>query len=181
MSVFLEVILKLLSFITAGITLYVVYKTRSGSLASPFAGIAAFVSWEYFIAGLLFALVLFSLGHIFTMLISVFDRQELAVQRVLTSTALARPPDHRGASFEASGQRGDGLTEGPTTVERSDESSQVPLHQEPDPVIRSSSALEAQAPAWETATQMAPETPAHGRSGLWGALTRERHLFKKGD
>ena len=179
-SAFLAIILKLLSIVAVGLTFYVIYKTRTGSVTSPYSGIDTFLTWVYLIIGLLFALALFALGHLFTMLISVFDRQELAALGILTEVASAQSPNYRDAPSSVTWQQSHWSSGMPAVVT---EPEPQDLRASRERVARATQApiTAVQEPTNESLTQSSQNSPTNSKRGLWEALSKERHLFGKGD
>ena len=181
MSAFLAVILKLLSIAAAGITVYGVYKFRSGSVSPLASSFNNFFTWIYLIGGLLFALVLFALGHVFTMLISVSDRQELAALGILTDDVSAQPVDDGGLAMRPSWQQSQWPSGMPTVV---DSSRELQLRQDGQMAEASSpqaAVTEALEPSTESATRQTQNSPSDSKGGFWKAMTKERHFFASDD
>ncbi len=179
-SATLAVILKFLSVVAVGLTFYVIYETHPGAAASPFSGIDTFFTWVYLIVGLLFALVLFALGHIFTMLISVFDRQELAALGILAEVASARSTDYREAPGSGTWQQSH-RPSGMSTVATGSNPQNLRDSQERTASATQLPIAEVSDISNEGATEDSDQSPTDNRQGLWRALNKERHLFGKGD
>ncbi len=178
-SAFLAVILKLLSLVAGGITVYGVYRFRSGSVSSLASGFSNFFTWVYLVGGLLFALVLFALGHIFTMLISVFDRQELAALGILADVASAQSADTREPLARPGWQRSQWPSDMPTVGNSSAAPSQSHVVQNSETGIPQVPITEAADPSSEGAAQRTGRTSPGSKRSFWEAMTKERHLFAK--
>lgn len=178
-SAFLAVILKLLSVVAAGITVYAVYESRTGSVSPLAFSFNNFFTCIYLIGGLLFALALFALGHLFTMLISVFDRQELAALGILADVVSAQSVDSRESLERPGWQRSQWSSDMPTAGGSSAEHSQKNVSQDLETGDPQVPIAEAADDSSEGATQGTRKSSTESKGSFWGAMTKERHLFAR--
>jgi hypothetical protein len=178
-SAFLAVILKLLSVVAAGITFYAVYRSRTGTVSPLASSFNNFFTWIFLIGGLLFALALFALGHLFTMLISMFDRQELAALGILADVVSAQSADS-GESLERPGwQRSQWSSDMPTVGSSGGASSQQHVAQDSEAGIPQVPITDAADPSSESAPPRTGRSSTESKRGFWEAMTKERHLFAR--
>ena len=89
-SALLAVIFKILSIVVIGVTFYGVYKIRTATVSSLFLGLNTKAMWVFLVGGLLTALFVFACGHVFTMMVSLFDRQAIVDAEQVTDV-VSRP------------------------------------------------------------------------------------------